>query len=746
LSKETPILTSFNSGELSDLMRGRTDLEQYYKGGLDFKNMLAMQYGPALMRPGTMHVEETKTMAETSRLLEMVLSDTSAYIIEMGKQYFRFYTSAGQIAGPYEVASTYTEAEVPDVHYAQSNDVITLVHSAHKPAKLTRLTASTFSLADYDFQGTPYLNPNVNSTKTLTPSVTAKDATGTLTATGHAPFVADHVGSFWRVGAATGTPAVQGYVKVTGFTSSTVVNITVMQTLAAASATDNWAEGAWSDHRGWPSRVGYHQKRLWLGNTTTEPNGIWGSKPFVYDNFDQGTALASDGISEKIPDASDIRWILGGNSLLVGTDKGDYSGRSSDNSSVLTPASISFSRQTGWESKPIQPRVIGTYAYEVQSKGRKLRETFYYFDEDTYKASDTTAIAEHITKSGIKEIAYQRNPYSILYCVLNNGKMACMTREADQQVLAWTPLDTDGEYESVAVIPHPTEDHDMVWAIVKRIINAATVRHVEYFESPIIPDRQDHCFYVDDGLRYNAYDQTTAKTLTLSAVTGTGITATAGAAHFAADDVGQRIRAIDADGLTLGELVITGFTSTTIVTGDVVLDFSTTSYAANRWGVSVNTISGFDHLEGETLKILADGGTHDNLVVASGDVTLIDNEDAFVVAGGLGFRGRWKNMPLEGGSVLGSAQGKIKRIYQSSFIFYRSLGMQAGGDEDHLDDIIFRDPDTLMGLVEPYFTGLFARMAINSTNDENGHIVIQQDEPLPLCILAVIPHVETRDV
>jgi hypothetical protein len=296
------------------------------------------------------------------------------------------------------------------------------------------------------------------------------------------------------------------------------------------------------------------------------------------------------------------------------------------------------------------------------------------------------------------------------------------------------------------VIPHPTEDHDMVWTIVKRTINGSTVRHVEYFESPIIPDRQDMCFHVDDGLRYSAYDQTTAKTLTLSAVTGTGVTATAGAAHFSANDVGQRIRAIDADGVTLGELEITGYTSTTVVTGTVVLDFSTTSYIANRWGVSVNTISGLDHLEGETVKILADGGTHDDEVVVSGDITLNDEEDAFVVAIGLGFVSRWKNMPLEGGSSLGSAQGKIKRIYQASFIFYRSLGMQCGGDAEHMDDIIFRDPNTLMGLVEPYFTGLWPRQAINATNDENGHIVVEQSNPLPLCILAVVPHVETRDV
>jgi len=742
-----PIYTSFNAGELSELILGRSDLEQYAKGGLEYLNMLVLQYGPFLRRSGSMYVADTKVHATVSRLLEFVFNPTDAFIIEMGVSYFRFYTSDGQVAGPYEVAHTYTASEIDDIHYAQSNDVITLSHHDHKPAKLTRLGAASWTLADYVFKGNPYLDENINAADLMTASVTAKDATGTLTATGgHTPFDTLHTGSFWKMGSPTGSPEIQGYVEITSFVSSTVVNIKVIETLSTAGPTDDWSEAAWSDYKGWPSKVAYHQNALWFANSPAEPNGIWKSKPFIYDNFDIGTGLDDDGIAEKVPDCSEIRWIQGGRTLLVGTDKGEFSGASGD-LAALTPNSISFNAQTGWEGEPIQPKVIGNYVYPIQAKGRKLREVFYAFAEDSYKSGDTNSVAEHITLSGIKAVAYQRNPYSILYCVLNNGKMATMTREADQQVLAWTHLETDGFYESVGVIPHPTEPYDMVWAIVRRNINGTDERHVEYFESPIIPDEQDKCWYVDDGLRYNAYPLTDTITLTLSAVTGDGITVTAGAAHFASNDVGQRVRAIDPDtGEILGELDITGYTSTTIVTGNVVKDFSSTSYVGNDWGVSVNTLSGLDHLEAKSVQILVDGGTHANKTVASGAITLDAESDGFVIAVGLGMTSRWRSMPIEAGSGRGTAQGQKKRIYRMDYKFFKSLGMKAGGDVDHLDTIILRDPATLMGQVEPLFTGSYSGAKLDSTWDNEGQIVIEQELPLPLCVLSVIPHVTVNEV
>ena len=746
MPKSSPIYTNFNSGEFSPLLEGRSDLEQYAKGGSDYQNTIPLNYGPFMFRPGSMYAADTKTHSEISRLLEFVFSPTDAQIIEMGVSYFRFFNSDGQIldsGSPLEVASTYTAAELFDVHYVQSNDVITLAHGDHKQAKLTRVSASSWTLADYTFVGNPYLPDNTTAT-TLTAAATT--GTGIALAASTGVFEAGHVGTFWKIGSPTGSPEEQGFVEITGYTDSQNVTVTVINTLSTSSATTEWAEAAWSSVRGWPSRCWYFQQRLWFARTDTQPNGLWGSKPFIYDDFDPGTGLADEAISELIPGSSEIQWIVGSRTLLIGTNVGDFVVASGDGSTAVTPESINITQQTGWGSESIQPKLMDSYAYAVQIKGRKFRELAYEFREDSYQSVDTTLLAEHITEGGIVDFAYQRNPYSIVPVVIGGGDMAVMTRDVKQEVLGWAPWVTDGSYESVAVIPHPTEDYDMIWTIVNRTINGSTERHVEYSKSPIIPDRQELCFYVDDGLTYNAYESNTGGTLTLSATTGTSVTATASVSVFVAGDVGQRIRAIDTTtGEFLGEMTITGYTSGTIVTGDVTENFSTTSYVANSWGLSVNSISGLDHLEAKSVALLIDGGTADNLTVASGAITIPETEDGFIINVGLGYTGRWKSLPIESGSATGTSQGKIKRINQCGFKFYRSLGMKVGGDVDHLHDIILRNPETHLGIAEPYVTGVSKPQAINTTNDYEGRIVIQQDKPLPMCVLAVMPLMDTYE-
>lgn len=755
MAKVSPIYTNFNGGEYGFLLYGRSDLDQYSKGGLDYKNMILTQYGPTLNAPGTRYSNDTKTMSEASRLIPHKPNVTDASVIELGAGYFRFATVSGQIesgGSPYNVSNSYAESELFNIQYAPSNDVITLTHEDHEPAKLTRIAADNWTFADYEFVGNPYLPDNTNDSYKMTASVTAKGATGTLTAsgTGNTPFLSGHVGSYWKVGEPTGTPEIQGYVKITGFTSTTVVDIEVIEALSTGVATSDWAEAAWSDVRGWPARCTYFGGRLWMGKTSYQPNGVWGSKPFIYDNFDPGTGLDDDAISELVPDCSEIMWLEGDNTLIIGSDVGDFALTSGDSSGTISPENVTIRQQTGWSSEPIQPARIGSNIYSVQSRSRKLREIGYSIQADSYASIDTNAFAEHITKGGIVDMDYQRNPYSLLYCVLDSGKMAVMCREVDQAVLGWTPLDTedgDAEYESVATIPHPTEDHDTVWVIVKRTINGSTERHMEYFESPKINDRQELCFYVHDGLTYNAYESNTGGTLTLSAITGDGITVTAGSSVFVPGSVGQRIRAINTTtGVVLGELEITQYNSGTEVLGDVVYDFSTTSYVANAWGISVNTVSGLDHLEAKNVAFLVDGGTDDTtLTVASGSITIPDGDDGFIINVGLGYTSRWKNMPIEAGSQLGTAQGKKKRIYQCGYKFYRSLGMKVGGDENNLKDLILRNPETLMGDVEAYFTGIVEPRKLDSTADYEGHIVIEQSRPLPMCILSVMPLLETYD-
>ena len=68
--------------------------------------------------------------------------DASAYTAE---------TTGGSCEKVYQITTTYTEAEIFDIDYVQSADVVTLVHPAHPPAELSRLGDINWTLTDINF-------------------------------------------------------------------------------------------------------------------------------------------------------------------------------------------------------------------------------------------------------------------------------------------------------------------------------------------------------------------------------------------------------------------------------------------------------------------------------------------------------------------------------------------------------------------------------------------------------------------
>src|SRR5699024_10239913 len=89
-----------------------------------------------------------------TRLLRFTYSTEQTLIIEFGEGYFRFHTMGGTVlsgAAPYELAHPYTEAQLFDVRYVQSADVVTLVHPDHPPRELRRLGATSRQLASITF-------------------------------------------------------------------------------------------------------------------------------------------------------------------------------------------------------------------------------------------------------------------------------------------------------------------------------------------------------------------------------------------------------------------------------------------------------------------------------------------------------------------------------------------------------------------------------------------------------------------
>jgi hypothetical protein len=159
MPKASPIITAFNAGELSPLLKGRVDLEKYYQGCEILENMTVYPHGGAVRRPGTYFCAEVKSSALPTRLIPFEFSTTQAYIIEVGHEYMRFYMNQGQITlsgTAYEISTPYQSGEIFQLKFVQSADTMYIVHPNHAPQKLTRTGHTAWSLTVVSFTANPF--------------------------------------------------------------------------------------------------------------------------------------------------------------------------------------------------------------------------------------------------------------------------------------------------------------------------------------------------------------------------------------------------------------------------------------------------------------------------------------------------------------------------------------------------------------------------------------------------------------
>jgi hypothetical protein len=235
---------------------------------------------------------------------------------------------------------------------------------------------------------------------------------------------------------------------------------------------------------------------------------LWGSVVQDYENFTPGV---DDAAAVKVTllanEVNAIKWLEHGKVLLAGTVGGEWSIDSASTSEPITPTSIKAKRETTYGSANADPLTIAGSILFVQRAGRKLREHTYRFEVDGYVAPDLTLLADHISETGIEDLAYQQEPYSIVWVVRSDGMLLALTYDRSQEVVGWHRHPTDGMVESVTVIPGVDEDE--VWISVKRTINGDTKRYVEYLKSFDWGLDQEDCFFVDCGLTYDGVPATT---------------------------------------------------------------------------------------------------------------------------------------------------------------------------------------------------------------------------------------------
>ena len=745
-------LTNFTGGELSPRLDGRNDLTKYASGCKTLENFVVYPHGAAARRPGTTFVAEVASSANKTRLIPFEFSTTQTYMLEFsnlkmrvykdrgsvlegdktisaitkanpavvtatghgysngdevvisgvvgmtevnGKRFlvankatntfeltdkdgtninsssFTTYTSGGVANKVFEITTPYTTAQLFDLKFAQSADVMYITHPEHEVEKLSRTAHTSWTLTDVDFTNGPYMDANITTT-TLNPgshtvgtgvAVVASAVTGINSGSG---FLSTDVGRLVQFGT--------GYGKITAVTDTLNITITIIEDLGSSTASANWSLGSFSDTTGHPSCVTFFEQRLVFAGTTSQPQTIFFSKSGDYENMDAnigGTVADDDAIIYTIASnqVNAIRFMTATRTLIIGTAGGEFtvSGGGTDN--AITPTNILIKKQSNHGAANVDAIAVGNATLFLQRAKRKIRELAYNFDVDGYIAPDMTILAEHISEGGLTQLAYQQEPNQIIYAVRGDGELIGLTYQREQQVTAWHRHIFGGAFgsgnavcESVAVIPTDDTEYE-VYVIVKRTINGATRRFVEYINNFDFTETDNTTFnFLDSALAYS--------------------------------------------------------------------------------GSAVTTISGLDHLEGQTVSILANGATHPDKTVSNGSITLDRSSTSVKV--GLSYSSILQTMRLDAGSQNGTSQGKTKRIYEITIRLYESVGVEVGESLDNMERIPFRTSADPMDQGIPPFTGDKA-VEFRGNYDTDGFIFVRQTQPLPLTILSLYPELQTND-
>lgn len=289
------------------------------------------------------------------------------------------------------------------------------------------------------------------------------------------------VGSYVRING--------GLVKITSFSSSSVVKGRIVTALTSAVASPPLAWSletpVWNLRNGYPRTGTIHEQRLVVGGSTKYPQTIWGSRTGEYLDFTKGTddadawsfTIASDQVNP-------IGYLSSLRNLVVHTYGGEFSVQGGVEKPI-TPTNVRIRPESTHGSRGVRPVEVGKESVFVQRAGRKVRAMGYRYDFDGYASPDLAVLAEHITEGGVSMLAYQQEPDLLLWAVRGDGALLSCTLDRDQQVIGWARHTTDGNVESVATIPNG--DREETWVIVRRILGNTEKRYLELFDETFAP-------------------------------------------------------------------------------------------------------------------------------------------------------------------------------------------------------------------------------------------------------------------
>lgn len=645
----------------------------------------------------------------------------------------------------YMIDSPYEEADLPNLSYTQSFDTLYLCNGTDKQYKLQRFDNDSWALSAVDFVEPPYLDTNI-STVTMTPSVLTGN--GTMTASS-ATFASTDVGRAIRYKAGpdsfktiiyTGT-GTQVYFDIpfSPYTSNDVsVNFIESTGARTAKTYTAGAPGA--------GQFTITGQQIQTGDTATtsqrvevkQKNAGTGEWGWVLITAYTSTTVVSITVQRTLQGTNaSIYWRLGAWSGTTGY-----------------PKTCTFHEQRLWfANTSTNPRGLwGSGIADFENFAPDNDEHKDQIDADTGVSFSLTTPAIQWIK-GKKAL--------LIGCV--DGIVSLAGANGSISAIDLAPTKKDTSLQCAAIVPVETSDEVLfIEFLGKKIHSVGFSFENDGYTTDELTLLSDH-FTLESAFTHVAYAEVPGKLLWAINADGELFACT-----YAKDQqmkgwapriiggtnvVVESISVIP--GSTYSELwmivkrTINGSTKRYIecLQDKFVSDDASDAFFVDSGliyeGAAVSTITGLDHLEGQTLKLNVEGGPHPTVVVSSGSITL--QYTATKVIAGLGYTSELLTVEQDGGSLIGTSQSQKSRVREVGIRLHKTLGGYAAFSSDSTQvPILFNQTDDLLGNPPALFSG-FKLVFVGASYNDYYQIYFKHDQPVPCTILNLIIKASVSD-
>lgn len=683
-----PVQQAFNGGEISPLLTARADQIRYQTGALIMRNAVPLAQGPVTRRPGLRFMGPAKEQgAGPVRLVPFVFSAAQSRVLEFGPGYVRVWMDAGLVSKngqPYEVASPYGAADIAGLRFAQSADVIYIASRNHPPRKLSRH-------ADDDWRFT---------TPTFMPAQAAPGAL-TLGTLGTTPGPGNETYSY-KVTAVSATTGEESLASPEGTITTTAMSSTY------------WVRVSWAAV---PGAVEYRVYKRRYGVFGFIGRAVGG------DTFFDDRNIGAD-TEDTVPEAKNPFTAAGEYPGLVffwqqrlgfaGSDKRPLTvwlsqSAAFENLATSRPpqdddgieATLAGQRQNRFVwIEGDRTLCLGTEGGEWTLSGQEggpVTPTSLQFQSHGVRGSEGVPAVRagdsllYVQRGGgvVREFTYsfERDGYvapdlTLLTGVLRGRKVRAWAYQQSPHSIVWCVLD-DGTLAALTFL----REHDVVgW------------------------HRHDTDGVVEDVTVIPGGDATASGTDTVWML----VRRTVG---------GQERRHV--------ERMAPFFDEAT--PGNAFFVDAGLSYA----GAPVMHVTGLEHLEGREVAILADGYVMPPRAVTGGGITL--DRAASVIHVGLPYITdiipTRPEIPAQNGSTL----TRVRKIVGARLRLYRSMGVLAGADPDHLWDVLAHDA---ADPTHPAFVTGDRDVTIDGGWTDEATVLVRVADPTPMTMLAIVYDVD----